>query len=272
MIITTYAFGNAKEHIKTDSTYLLKEVVINTTRIPEIKSNAAATVTIIDQKQIAAMSKAEPDLSHLLGLLTPSMALASNTTSSRSQTLRGRGALILIDGIPQSTPLRSTDRDIRSIDVSAIDHIEIVKGSTALYGNGAIGGVINIITKKNTKNKKIAGESSLSGSTYNFYHGTQGMGYRVNQQLYGSIDKLNYLVSGSFVKTGSSIDGSGEYISPRYGLGDTYTSNALIKVGYALSAKNKIEFMYNFYRSLQHTALVQKKRRISKESSYRYLR
>ena len=154
MIITTYAFGNAKEHIKTDSTYLLKEVVINTTRIPEIKSNAAATVTIIDQKQIAAMSKAEPDLSHLLGLLTPSMALASNTTSSRSQTLRGRGALILIDGIPQSTPLRSTDRDIRSIDVSAIDHIEIVKGSTALYGNGAIGGVINIITKKNTKNKK----------------------------------------------------------------------------------------------------------------------
>ena len=98
MIITTYAFGNAKEHIKTDSTYLLQEVVINTTRIPEIKSNAAATVTIIDQKQIAAMSKAEPDLSHLLGLLTPSMALASNTTSSRSQTLRGRGALILIDG------------------------------------------------------------------------------------------------------------------------------------------------------------------------------
>lgn len=259
MIITTYAFGNAKEHIKTDSTYLLKEVVINTTRIPEIKSNAAATVTIIDQKQIAAMSKAEPDLSHLLGLLTPSMALASNTTSSRSQTLRGRGALILIDGIPQSTPLRSTDRDIRSIDVSAIDHIEIVKGSTALYGNGAIGGVINIITKKNTKNKKIAGESSLSGSTYNFYHGTQGMGYRVNQQLYGSIDKLNYLVSGSFVKTGSSIDGSGEYISPRYGLGDTYTSNALIKLDYALSAKNKLEFMYNFYRSLQHTALVQQK-------------
>ena len=124
-------------HAQTDSTreatLQLKEVTISTTRIPEVKSNAAATVTIIDQKQIAEMSKVAPDMSHLLGLLTPGMALSSNTTSSRSQSLRGRSALILIDGIPQSTPLRSTDRDIRTIDVSAIDHIEIVKGSTALY-------------------------------------------------------------------------------------------------------------------------------------------
>ena len=79
----------------------LKEVVITTTRIPELKTNAAATVTVIDQKQIAEMSKIAPDLSHLLGLVTPGMALASNTTSSRTQSLRGRSALILIDGIPR---------------------------------------------------------------------------------------------------------------------------------------------------------------------------
>ena len=89
-----------------DSTLQLKEVTISTTRMPEVKQNAAATVTIIDQKQIAEMSKAAPDITHLLGLLTPGMALSSNTTSSRSQSLRGRSALILIDGIPQSTPLR----------------------------------------------------------------------------------------------------------------------------------------------------------------------
>ena len=76
-------------HAQTDSTreatLQLKEVTISTTRIPEVKSNAAATVTIIDQKQIAEMSKVAPDMSHLLGLLTPGMALSSNTTSSRSQ-------------------------------------------------------------------------------------------------------------------------------------------------------------------------------------------
>ncbi len=129
---------NAHAQEMEDSTLQLKEVTISTTRMPEVKQNAAATVTIIDQKQIAEMSKAAPDITHLLGLLTPGMALSSNTTSSRSQSLRGRSALILIDGIPQSTPLRSTDRDIRTIDIAAIDHIEVVKGSTASMVTGLL--------------------------------------------------------------------------------------------------------------------------------------
>ena len=71
-----------------DSTMQIKEVVISTTRIPEIRSNSASTVTIIDHQQIVEMSKIAPDMSKILGLLTPGMALSSNTTSSRSQSLR----------------------------------------------------------------------------------------------------------------------------------------------------------------------------------------
>ena len=247
---------NAQSEEIKDSTQHLEEVIISTTRIPEIKQNAAATVTILDQKQIAEMSKAAPDITHLLGMLTPGMALSSNTTSSRSQSLRGRSALILIDGIPQSTPLRSTDRDIRTIDIAAIDHIEVVKGSTALYGNGAIGGLINIITKKNTTNRAVAGETTLSGSTYNLFRHGKGQGYRINQQVYGRVGQFDYLVNGAFGRTGSAIDGDGKFISPRYGLGDTYTTNVLVNLGYSLSSKNRIELMYNFYRSLQDTKLI----------------
>ena len=247
----------AQRHLQ-DSTFQLRDVVISTTRIPEAKQNAAASVTIIDHQQLEAVSKVAPDMSTLLGLLAPGMALSSNTTSSRSQTLRGRSALVLIDGIPQSTPLRSTDRDIRTIDVAAIDHIEIVKGSTALYGNGAIGGLINIITKKNSSAKTLAGQTAIAGSTYNFFSQSKGQGYRLNQQLYGKLHNFDYLVSGTFGRTGSSIDGDGQFISPRYGLGDTYTSNALVALGYQLSPKNRLELMYNFYRSLQDTPLIPK--------------
>ena len=255
LAITNIPCNAQSEEIK-DSTLHLEEVTISTTRMPEIKQNAAATVTIIDQKQIAEMSKSAPDITHLLGMLTPGMALSSNTTSSRSQSLRGRSALILIDGIPQSTPLRSTDRDIRTIDIAAIDHIEVVKGSTALYGNGAIGGLINIITKKNTTNRAVAGETTLSGSTYNFFRHGKGQGYRINQQVYGRVGQFDYLVNGAFGRTGSAIDGDGKFISPRYGLGDTYTTNILVNLGYSLSPKNRIELMYNFYRSLQDTKLI----------------
>ena len=255
LAITNIPCNAQSEEIK-DSTLHLEEVTISTTRMPEIKQNAAATVTIIDQKQIAEMSKSAPDITHLLGMLTPGMALSSNTTSSRAQSLRGRSALILIDGIPQSTPLRSTDRDIRTIDIAAIDHIEVVKGSTALYGNGAIGGLINIITKKNTTNRSVAGETTLSGSTYNFFRHGKGQGYRINQQVYGRLGQFDYLVNGAFGRTGSAIDGDGKFISPRYGLGDTYTTNVLVNLGYSLSPKNRIELMYNYYRSLQDTKLI----------------
>ena len=255
LAITNIPCNAQSEEIK-DSTLHLEEVTISTTRMPEIKQNAAATVTIIDQKQIAEMSKSAPDITHLLGMLTPGMALSSNTTSSRAQSLRGRSALILIDGIPQSTPLRSTDRDIRTIDIAAIDHIEVVKGSTALYGNGAIGGLINIITKKNTTNRSVAGETTLSGSTYNFFRHGKGQGYRINQQIYGRVGQFDYLVNGAFGRTGSAIDGDGKFISPRYGLGDTYTTNVLVNLGYSLSPKNRIELMYNYYRSLQDTKLI----------------
>ena len=256
MLAITNIPCNAQSEEMKDSTLHLEEVTISTTRMPEIKQNAAATVTIIDQKQIAEMSKSAPDITHLLGMLTPGMALSSNTTSSRAQSLRGRSALILIDGIPQSTPLRSTDRDIRTIDIAAIDHIEVVKGSTALYGNGAIGGLINIITKKNTTNRSVAGETTLSGSTYNFFRHGKGQGYRINQQVYGRLGQFDYLVNGAFGRTGSAIDGDGKFISPRYGLGDTYTTNVLVNLGYSLSSKNRIELMYNFYRSLQDTKLI----------------
>lgn len=52
------------------------------------------------------------------------------------------------------------------------------------------------------------------------------------------------------------MDGAGEYISPRYGLGDVRTYNGLVKLGYQFDEDNTVEVMYNFYQSLQHTPLV----------------
>lgn len=45
-------------------------------------------------------------------------------------------------------------------------------------------------------------------------------------------------------------------LSPRYGLIDTYTTNILVNLGYSLSPKNRIELMYNFYRSLPRHKLI----------------
>lgn len=56
--------------------------------------------------------------------------------------------LVLIDGLPVTASTGSSV-DLTQISVADVDHVEIVKGSvSALYGSEAMGGVVNIITKK----------------------------------------------------------------------------------------------------------------------------
>lgn len=237
-------------------TVSLEEVVITANRIKEKKTDAVANVTIIDQKKLQQFIKIAPDMSHLIGMIEPAMSLSTNTTNNRYQNLRGRSILVLIDGIPQSTPLRATDRDIRSIDPAAVERIEIVKGATSIYGNGAIGGIMNIVTKKSPKNVIFGGQTTIGASARDSFKENRGFGYRFNQQFYGNYKGFSYLVDGGMNQTGSAIDGTGEYISPRYGLGDVRTYNGLVKLGYQFDNDNKVEVMYNFYQSLQNTPLV----------------
>ena len=237
-------------------TVSLEEVVITANRIKEKKTDAVANVTIIDQKKLQQFIKIAPDMSHLIGMIEPAMSLSTNTTNNRYQNLRGRSILVLIDGIPQSTPLRATDRDIRSIDPAAVERIEIVKGATSIYGNGAIGGIMNIVTKKSPKNVIFGGQTTIGASARDSFKENRGFGYRFNQQIYGNYKGFSYLVDGAMNQTGSAIDGTGEYISPRYGLGDVRTYNGLVKLGYQFDDDNKVEAMYNFYQSLQNTPLV----------------
>ena len=237
-------------------TVSLEEVVITANRIKEKKTDAVANVTIIDQKKLQQFIKIAPDMSHLIGMIEPAMSLSTNTTNNRYQNLRGRSILVLIDGIPQSTPLRATDRDIRSIDPAAVERIEIVKGATSIYGNGAIGGIMNIVTKKSPKNVILGGQTTIGASARDSFKENRGFGYRFNQQFYGNYKGFSYLVDGAMNQTGSAIDGTGEYISPRYGLGDVRTYNGLVKLGYQFDDDNKVEAMYNFHQSLQNTPLV----------------
>lgn len=237
-------------------TISLEEVVITANRIKEKKTDAVANVTIIDQKKLQQFIKIAPDMSHLIGMIEPAISLSTNTTNNRYQNLRGRSILVLIDGIPQSTPLRATDRDIRSIDPAAVERIEIVKGATSIYGNGAIGGIMNIVTKKSPKNVIFGGQTTIGASARDSFKENRGFGYRFNQQFYGNYKGFSYLVDAAMNQTGSAIDGTGEYISPRYGLGDVRTYNGLVKLGYQFDDDNKVEAMYNFYQSLQNTPLV----------------
>ena len=234
----------------------LEEVVITANRIVEKKTNAVANVTVIDQKQLKEFIQIAPDLSQLIGMVEPALALSSNTTNNRYQTLRGRSMLVLIDGIPQSSPLRENSIRLRTIDPSAIERIEIVKGASAIYGNGSVGGVMNIVTKKVPESGVIGGQTTIGASAHESIKEDEGFGYDLKQQFYGNYKGFSYLVAGALGQTGTAIDGEGLYISPRYGLGNIRSYNGMVKLGYKIDENSQIEGMYNYFQSIQNSPLV----------------
>ncbi|MBB5623476.1 iron complex outermembrane receptor protein [Pedobacter cryoconitis] len=234
----------------------LNEVIVSASRKAESLAQTPSSVTILTAKDINTQSVISPNLANILAYSVPGLGAATNQTGNSGQTLRGRGVLVLIDGVPQSTPLRAGGRDIRSIDPSVIERVEVIKGATAIYGNGAEGGLINYITKKPASGKVLGGYSQL-GLTGNT-KGDSTLGYRVVQQFYGKSGKLDYIVSGTYEKTGVFRDAKNQVISPDYGLGETKTYNGFLKVGYDFSPKQRLELMYNYFSSRQHSDYVLK--------------
>lgn len=250
-------FANDTTHLDivlTDQSSALSEVIVSASRRAESLAQTPSSVTILTAKDINTQSVISPNLANILSYSVPGLGTSTNQTGNSGQTLRGRNVLVLIDGVPQSTPLRAGGRDIRSIDPSVIERIEVIKGATAIYGNGAEGGLINYITKKANKGKKFGGYSQI-GLTGNL-EGDSTIGYRAVQQFYGRAKKFDYIVSGMFEKTGVYRDAESLVISPEYGLGETKSYNGFAKVGYDLSDKQRLELMYNYFSSRQDSRYV----------------
>lgn len=240
---TISVFGQVQDTVQTKN---VEEVVLTASRKQENIKEIPSSITIIGEKQIQSQLTVNSDITSILQYTVPSLATSTGQTSNTGQTLRGRQVLVLIDGVPQSTPLRNGARDLRLIDPSAIERVEVIKGASAIYGNGADGGIINYITRGSKSDQKITGVSQI-GLTGQPYGGT--LGFRASQLLTGKIRKWDYLVSLAYERTGYMKDADGIYLSPTYSTAKMDNYNGMVKLGYTIDDNQRIEASYIGYAS-----------------------
>ena len=93
----------------------IEEVLITASRVQRPLGVIPNTVTLIDSAELTQQLSIENDLSVVLGNLIPSFSPGRQKFTSAGETLRGREPLYLIDGVPQSNPLRNGGREGHTI-------------------------------------------------------------------------------------------------------------------------------------------------------------
>src|SRR5690554_4080860 len=149
-----------------------ERIQVTGSRIKRIDLEGAVPLTVIDREAIELSG----DLSvtdvlrgttfNSFGSFRPQSGSSAQGTASID--MRGLGAdrtLVLVDGrrLPKSPSTGST-QDLNTIPIGAVERVEILSdGASAVYGSDAIGGVINIVTRKDYNGAEISlGAGSVS--------------------------------------------------------------------------------------------------------------
>ncbi|UOE37098.1 TonB-dependent receptor plug domain-containing protein [Chryseobacterium oryzae] len=172
----------------------IDEVVITGQYKQQSINKSIYKVEVIDAQQIknmAATTASEVLSQNLNILIEPNSG--SGDSNAKIMGLGGAYTKVLIDNIPVvSDQGMGNQVDLSKINVNNIERIEIVKGAMGVeYGNNAVAGVINIITKKNYS-KKVSALVSLQeetvGKDYDWYKKGNGrhiqnlnLGFRISE-------------------------------------------------------------------------------------------
>jgi outer membrane receptor protein involved in Fe transport len=161
--LTVQAAGNKTQDSDTIRSYQMNEVVVNASRSGALLKNVPQKVEIVSGGMLKALPN--ENLAEVLKRAT-NLDIIQYPGLSAQVTMRGFSpsahnrsvVLVLINGVSAGTT------NLATIPVENIERVEVVKGPYAvLYGSDAMGGVINIITKKSVE-KSQANVSVASGS------------------------------------------------------------------------------------------------------------
>ena len=218
LFIFVYLFVNsaifAQETVlKNESQSILNPIIVSGARQKQSLLDAATSVSVINKNEIEKSgAKSIGDL--LKGQVGIEIGQSGGLGSVTSFFLRGadsRNALVFIDGVRVRDSITQSSL-AENIPLALIDKIEIVRGNvSALYGDGAIGGVINIFTDLSSdaeiRKEKLLKKISAEYGSFNTQDVSGSISGSTNEKLNFSFGFQN-IKSDGFSATNPTITGS----------------------------------------------------------------
>ncbi|OIP01451.1 MAG: hypothetical protein AUJ97_07035 [Bacteroidetes bacterium CG2_30_32_10] len=231
----------------TPSTVMMNEVVISSTKTENLVKDVPQRVQLITAKQIETIPANTVDdllaYSPMVNISRPFGVLSSKSTV----TMRGLSGkeqsrtLVLVDGIPVNKSDGGTV-NWNLYDVDNVERIEVIKGpGSSLYGGNAMGGVINIISKKPIE--KFAGSASIEGGTYNTFGGHLNMN---GKQTLTNKNSFYWRLSGQYLQSDGYITQDSINRTPYTVKSTSQIYGTVLKTGYDFG-KNNIELNASYF-------------------------
>lgn len=226
------------------------EVVITAARSEAPRATLPATVTVIGSEELTTQQALGASAVETVSNLVPSFSPTRQKLSGFGETLRGRSPLYLVDGVPQSTPLRDDSRDGFTIDPFFIDRVEVVFGSSAIQGIGATGGVVNYVTAATPKSEQGWTGRAMAQTTFDDGVVGDSLGWKTAALAGRDMGAWDFVVGAAYERRGAFYDADARRIGVDGTQGDLQDSaswSLFLKAGWDLSETRRLELMANHF-------------------------
>jgi iron complex outermembrane receptor protein len=228
---------------------VLEEILVSATRTTRSDKAISNKITLFDAEEVRLQQMLTVNPADMLANLLPSFSASRQKLTGLGETFRGRSPLFLIDGVPQSNPLRDGNRAGFTIDMSVVEQIEVIYGANAIQGLGATGGIINYITMRPPKSGEFEQRAELGFTSDDGFHG-DGAGWRANYIAARRIDRWDVTGAVTYEERGLFYDGDGNPVGideTQGDIADSETWNFFGKVGFAPTDDQRIQLMVNHF-------------------------
>lgn len=261
-LIANPAFAQSSQQTSQASDKI-ERIIVTASPFEQRLSDTANSVFIVSEQDLGLQKAVARNLSEIISNLVPGFSPSTETMSTFGQNFRGGKAIVMIDGVIISTTLRAGGRDLQSISVDAIESIEVIKGASAMYGNGEAGAIINVITKSATAEVEM--KTTIGAEA--FASELSDTGYSFSQTISGTSESdVGFMLNLAGKDRGNLYDADGDRLpgapNSQGGMGDADEYDIILKLDKEM-ADSRVAFLGHHYKIVNN---LQFKRNVNEDN------